>query len=403
MRENKQKLGLVPKLIIAIVLGILIGQFLPEGFCRLVVTLSGLFSTFLKFVIPLMILAYVTMGIADLSQGAGKLLLITVAIAYGSTLIAGTASFLVADNLFPSFMSAGALEQIAATADASLSSYFSISLEPVLDTLSAVALAFVLGLCLSTMRGKEMGNSLYNGISDFSKIIDKVLHTVIIPLLPLYICGTFVDMTKSGKTFAILSILWKVFLVVIIMHLICIAIQFCIAGAVSKKNPLTLIKNQIPGYTTALGTQSSAATIPVNLQCAETDGVCEQIRNFVVPLCANIHMAGSMITITACATAVCLMNQLPISLSTVIPFIMTLGIAMVASPGAPGGSIMTALPFLYMIFGAEAGDPNGPICAIMVALYITQDSFGTACNVSGDNAIGVIVDTIYHKFIVKEA
>lgn len=403
MRENKQKLGLVPKLIIAIVLGILIGQFLPEGFCRLVVTLSGLFSTFLKFVIPLMILAYVTMGIADLSQGAGKLLLITVAIAYGSTLIAGTASFLVADNLFPSFMSAGALEQIAATADASLSSYFSISLEPVLDTLSAVALAFVLGLCLSTMRGKELGNSLYNGIGDFSKIIDKVLHTVIIPLLPLYICGTFVDMTKSGKTFAILSILWKVFLVVIIMHLICIAIQFCIAGAVSKKNPLTLIKNQIPGYTTALGTQSSAATIPVNLQCAEADGVCEQIRNFVVPLCANIHMAGSMITITACATAVCLMNQLPISLSTVIPFIMTLGIAMVASPGAPGGSIMTALPFLYMIFGAEAGDPNGPICAIMVALYITQDSFGTACNVSGDNAIGVIVDTIYHKFIVKEA
>ena len=403
MRENKRKLGLVPKLIIAIVLGILIGQFLPEGFCRLVVTLSGLFSTFLKFVIPLMILAYVTMGIADLSQGAGKLLLITVAIAYGSTLIAGTASFLVADNLFPSFMSAGALEQIAATADASLSSYFSISLEPVLDTLSAVALAFVLGLCLSTMRGKELGNSLYNGIGDFSKIIDKVLHTVIIPLLPLYICGTFVDMTKSGKTFAILSILWKVFLVVIIMHLICIAIQFCIAGAVSKKNPLTLIKNQIPGYTTALGTQSSAATIPVNLQCAETDGVCEQIRNFVVPLCANIHMAGSMITITACATAVCLMNQLPISLSTVIPFIMTLGIAMVASPGAPGGSIMTALPFLYMIFGAEAGDPNGPICAIMVALYITQDSFGTACNVSSDNAIGVIVDTIYHKFIVKEA
>ena len=198
MKENKRKLGLVPKLIIAIVLGILIGQFLPEGFCRLVVTLSGLFSTFLKFVIPLMILAYVTMGIADLSQGAGKLLLITVAIAYGSTLIAGTASFLVADNLFPSFMSAGALEQIAATADASLSSYFSISLEPVLDTLSAVALAFVLGLCLSTMRGKEMGNSLYNGISDFSKIIDKVLHTVIIPLLPLYICGTFVDMTNSG-------------------------------------------------------------------------------------------------------------------------------------------------------------------------------------------------------------
>ena len=352
MEKKKIKIGLVPKLIIAIIVGILFGQFFPEGFCRFVVTLSGFFSTFLKFVIPLMILAYVTMGIADLSQGAGKLLLITVALAYGSTLIAGSASYLVSSNLFPHFMSEGALDQIAATADASLTPYFSITLSPVMDTLSAVALAFVMGLCLSSMRGKEMGNSLYNGMSDFSKIIDKVLHTIIIPLLPLYICGTFTDMTISGKTFAILSILWKVFLVVIIMHLICITIQFLIAGTVSKKNPFTLIKNQIPGYTTALGTQSSAATIPVNLECAKNDGVCEQIRNFVVPLCANIHMAGSMITITACATAVCLMNQLPISLGTVVPFIMTLGVAMVASPGAPGGSIMTALPFLYMVFGA---------------------------------------------------
>ena len=397
--EKKFKLGLVPKLIIAIILGILFGSFMPVWFCRVIVTASGLFSTFLKFIIPLMIVAYVTMGIADLSQGAGKLLLITVGLAYGSTLIFGTGSFLVASNLFPSFMSASAMEQIAATADASLESYFSMSITPLLDTLSAVVLAFVLGLCLSNMRGKSIGDTLYNGMSDFSKIIDKVLHTAIIPLLPLYICGTFTDMTKSGKTFAVLSILWKVFLVVIIMHLICICIQFVVAGAVSKKNPLSLIKNQIPGYTTALGTQSSAATIPVNLKCAEADGICEQIRNFVVPLCANIHMAGSMITITACATAVCLMNQLPISLGTIIPFIMTLGVAMVASPGAPGGSIMTALPFLYMVFGTVAGDPNGPICAIMVALYITQDSFGTACNVSGDNAIGVIVDSIYHKFI----
>ena len=401
MEKKKIKIGLVPKLIIAIIVGILFGQFLPENFCRFVVTLSGFFSTFLKFVIPLMILAYVTMGIADLSQGAGKLLLITVVLAYGSTLIAGSASYLVSSSLFPHFMSEGALDQIAATADSSLTPFFSITLTPVMDTLSAVALAFVMGLCLSSMRGKEMGNSLYNGMSDFSKIIDKVLHTIIIPLLPLYICGTFTDMTISGKTFAILSILWKVFLVVIIMHLICITIQFVIAGTVSKKNPFTLIKNQIPGYTTALGTQSSAATIPVNLECAKNDGVCEQIRNFVVPLCANIHMAGSMITITACATAVCLMNQLPISLGTVVPFIMTLGVAMVASPGAPGGSIMTALPFLYMVFGAEAGDPDGAICAIMVAHYLTQDSYGTACNVSGDNAIGVIVDTIYKKFIAK--
>ena len=399
MTGKKFKMGLIPKLIIAIIVGILIGLYMPEFVARAVVTLSGFFSTFLKFVVPLMILAYVTMGIADLSQGAGKLLIITVALSYASTLIAGSSSYLVASTLFPSFMSPQALDQIAATSGVSVLPYFSISIPPLLDTLSAVVLAFVMGLCLSTMRGKEIGDSLYNVMSDFSKIIDKTLHTAIIPLLPLYICGTFVDMTRSGKTFAILGILWKVFLVVIAMHIICIVLQFVTAGFVSGKNPVQLLKNQIPGYTTALGTQSSAATIPVNLQCAETHGISEEIRNFVVPLCANIHMAGSMITITACATAVCLMNQLPISLATVIPFIMTLGVAMVASPGAPGGSIMTALPFLYMIFGTVAGDPNGPICAIMVALYITQDSFGTACNVCGDNAIGIIVDTIYKKKI----
>ena len=393
------KLGLVPKLIIAIIVGILIGLYLPLWVCRTVVTASGIFSTFLKFVIPLMILAYVTMGIADLSQGAGKLLIITVILAYGSTLIAGSASFIISNTLFPSFMSPDALAKIQATADKSVASYFSLSIPPLLDTLSAVVMAFMLGLCLSAMKGKEIGMSLYNGMKDFSGIIDKVLNNVIVPFLPLYICGTFVDMTYSGKTFTILGILWKVFLVVIAMHLCYIVIQFFIAGAVSGKNPIKLIINQIPGYATALGTQSSAATIPVNLKCAEHDGISAEIRNFVVPLCANIHMCGSMITITACATAVCMMNNLPISLATVVPFIMTLGVAMVASPGAPGGSIMTALPFLYMIFGTEAGDPNGPICAIMVALYITQDSFGTACNVSGDNAIGTIVDAIYTRWI----
>ena len=401
MEKKALKIGLIPKLIIAIILGILFGSFLPEWFNRVIVTCSSIFSTFLSFIIPLMIVAYVTMGIANLRSGAGKLLLITVILAYFSTLVAGSASYLVSSTLFPSFMSAGALDQIAATADVSLESYFALSIPPILDTLSAVTLAFVLGLCLSSMRGKTIGDTLYNTMSDFSAIIDKVLHSVIIPLLPLYICGTFTNMTYSGKTFAILGILWKVFLVVIAMHLIYIVLQFLVAGLVSKKNPFVLVRNQIPGYATAIGTQSSAATIPVNLECAEKDGIREEIRNFVVPLCANIHMAGSMITITACATAVCLMYQLPISLATVVPFIMTLGIAMVASTGAPGGSIMTALPFLYMVFGAEAGDVNGPICAIMVALYITQDSFGTACNVSGDNAIGVMVNTIYEKFIMK--
>lgn len=395
MEKQKIKIGLVPKLIIGIILGILIGMYLPEWVGRLIVTASSLFSMFLKFVIPMMILAFVTMGIADLTQGAGKLLGITAVISYASTLIAGSVSFFVANSLFMSFMDPKALERIAKTAGISVAPYLSLSVTPILDTLAAVLLAFILGLCMSTMRGKEIGNTLYDFMKDFSAIINKVLHTIIVPFLPLYICGTFIDMTRSGKTFAILGILWKVFIIVIIMHLLYLVFAFFVAGGISKKNPLMLLKNQIPGYTTAVGTQSSAATIPVNLECAKADGISEEIRNFVVPLCANIHMAGSMITITACATAVCMMNGLPISINTVVPFIATLGIAMVASPGAPGGSIMTALPFLYMVgLGTEE------LQAIMIALYITQDSFGTACNVSGDNAIGLIVDAIYKLSLI---
>lgn len=258
---KKEKTGLVPKLIIGIILGILIGSFCPEIVCRIVVTASGLFSTFLKFVIPMMILAYVTMGIADLSQGAGKLLAITAGLSYGSTLIAGSCAFLVAITLFPSFMDASALEQIAATAGNSVASLFSISVTPILDTLAAVLLAFILGLSLSAMKGKEIGDTLYNAIKDFSTIIDKVLHVAIVPLLPLYICGTFVDMTHSGKTFVILGILWKVFLVVIAMHLLYLVFAF---GGGRRHQPQESghpAENQIPGYTTAWH-QSSACHHP---------------------------------------------------------------------------------------------------------------------------------------------
>ncbi len=220
-----------------------------------------------------------------------------------------------------------------------------------------------------------METSLYNGMSDFSTIIDKVLHKTIIPLLPLYICGTFTDMTKSGKTFAILGILWKVFLVVIIMHFVCITIQFIIAGSVSKKNPLSLIKNQVPGYTTALGTQSSAVHSCQSGMC-KNDGVSAQIRNFVVPLCANIHMAGSMITITACATAVCLMNQLPISLCNCYSIYYDTWCCNGRFSWSSRWIYHDCIAFpLHGIWYNSRRYKRTNLC-FKVALYITQDSFG---------------------------
>ncbi|MDR2343638.1 MAG: dicarboxylate/amino acid:cation symporter [Spirochaetaceae bacterium] len=394
--SKKFRIGLLGKLIIGIVLGIMLGLWAPTQFNRVVVTASTLFSAFLKFVIPLLIVAFVTIGIADLSEGAGKLLLISTCISYLSSLLWGIIAFTVSGTVFPRFVPEVAVAGISNPDSGMLKPFFTIPLPPVMDVTSALVLAFILGLCLSSMRKETV--SLYGPLKDFSHVINSVLKRAVIPFLPLYICGIFVNMTVSGQTFMILGILWKVFLTVIILHVICLLTMYFIAGGISHKSPFRLLKNQVPGYISAMGTQSSAATIPVNLRCAEADGVSPEIRNFVIPLCANIHMAGSMITITCCVTAVQLLYNMPSNLGMMAPFIMTLGIAMVASPGAPGGSIMTALPFLPIVGIAS----DSAIAGLLIALYITQDSFGTACNVSGDNSISVIVDTIYRKFLKND-
>ena len=395
---QKKKMGLVPKLIIAIILGVLVGQmkFLPEFLLRIPVTFSSVFSSLLAFIIPLMILGYVIIGIADLTDGAGKLLGVTTALAYGSTLLAGTIAYFVASAFFPSFIRPELVEKITESGSG-LASLFSIPLSPMLDVTAAIVFSFLFGIGISYLRGQGKGETMYGFFKDFGEIITKLLNTLIIPGLPIYIFGNFMNLSYSGAVFSVLSIFWKVFLVVIIMHLSYVSLMFFVAGTYAGKNPLTLMKNQVTGYVTAIGTQSSAATIPVNLECAKKNGVSKQIREFVIPLGATIHLAGSIITITSCVTAVLLMYGMPHGFGLMAGFIAMLGVAMVAAPGAPGGAIMSALPFLALV----GIDPTGTMAQLLVTLYLTQDSFGTAANVSGDNAIAVVVDTIYHRYIVK--
>ncbi|MDR0570105.1 MAG: dicarboxylate/amino acid:cation symporter [Clostridiales Family XIII bacterium] len=394
MDEGKRvKLGLVPKLVIAIALGILLGAFAPEPVNRLIITFSEIFGSLLRFIIPLMILAFVTMGIADLTCGAGKLLGITAGIAYASTLLTGVVAYVIAVNLFPGFIGAETAANIGDPEAGMLAPLFEFPIAPLMEVPSAITLAFILGLCISMMKGKGRGLALHGLMGEFAAIVNKVLLGVVIPLLPLFICGTFIEMTVSGETFAILGVLWKVFLTVIGLHLTYLLTAFCVSGALTGKNPFKMMRRQIPGYISAIGTQSSAATIPVNLQCAEAMGVSAEIRNFVIPLCANIHMPGSMTTIICCVTSVLLMYNMPVGPDLIIPFIVTLGIAMMAAPGAPGGAIMSALPFLPLVGIAS----HGSIASILIALYITQDSFGTACNVSGDNAISNVMEMISRR------
>lgn len=384
-----KKIGLLPRIIIGLILGILIGAFLPAWLIRIFVTVSSLFSLFLSFVIPLMIIAFISYGIASLTEGASKLIGLTVGISYASTILAGTIAFFVASNLFPVILGISSLE-VFNPESGTLAPYFTIPLKPMFDVTASVIFAFVVGIGISMLRGKDRAKELYAVVKDSEEIIQSLLRTIIVPFLPFYILGVFANLTYAGSMVQILSVFGRVFVVVIILHLLYITALFIVSGVIAKKSPLMLIKNQIPPYLTAVGTQSSAVTIPVNLIAAEKNGVTEQIRNFVVPLCATIHLAGSMITITSCSTAVILIMGSSPTYLTILPFLCMLGIAMVAAPGAPGGAIMSALPFLPMV-----GISGEALQGLMIALYITQDSFGTAANVSGDNAIAVFVDWFY--------
>lgn len=397
-KEKKKKLGLIPKLIIAIALGIIVGLNFPPIFTQIFVTFSSIFGKFLGFFIPLMIIGFVTKGIADLSEGAGKLLGATVLLAYISTLVGGSLSYFMSKSIFPSFISVEMAEQIQKATSNNLDAIFTIPLNPVMDVTCALVLAFMMGLCVSILRQKGTGDGFYKLINEFNEIVIMVLEGVVIPLLPFFIFGNFANMAYSGSVFAILQLFIKVFACIICLHIIYIFLLFCIAGTISHRNPFKSLKKAMPAYLTAIGTQSSAATIPVNIECNKKIGVSKQIRDFTIPLCATVHLPGSMITLTACIFTLLSMYNMPHSYGLMIRFIAVLGIAMVAAPGAPGGAVMSALPFIPMVGIAT----DSPLASILISLYLTQDSFGTAANVTGDNAISMIVEQIYYKHIIKQ-
>ena len=384
---KKLKIGLLPKILISIALGIGAGLVVPEWIARIFVTFNGIFSQFLGFVIPLIIVALVATAIADIGNKAGKMLLVTVGIAYGSTVFAGLVSYFTGASLFPSMIESGAGMEGVSDAEA-LVPYFSVNIPPLMGVMTALVLAFTVGLGLASTQHKTLMEVTHG----FEEIMVKTIKAAIIPLLPLYIFGIFLDMAYVGKVFSILGVFIKIIGVIFVIHIGILLLQFMIAGAVTKKNPFRLLWNMLPAYFTALGTQSSAATIPVTLEQTRKNGVSEDVAGFTVPLCATIHMAGSTLKIVACALALMIMIGMPYDLGMFAGFICMLGITMVAAPGVPGGAIMASLGLLSSMLGFSAEAQ-----ALMIALYIAMDSFGTACNVTGDGAIALIVDRIFKK------
>ena len=387
---KKFRISLLGQVLIAIAAGILLGQFLPIPLARVFVTFNGLFGNFLNFAIPLIIIGLIIPAIADLGKGAGRLLLITALIAYGSTIFSGFFTYFTGEAIFPRLIagSAQSSASIDSSAATTLKPFFTVEMPAPFDIMTALLLSFCIGLGLSAIQG----NTLRMAASDLRDIISLLIEKVIIPLLPLHIFGIFLNMTLSGQVASIISVFVKIIVIIFVLHILLLLIQFSLAGLVARKNPLRLLKNMLPAYATALGTQSSAATIPVTLAQTLKNGVSKNIATFVIPLCATIHLSGSTMKITACAMAIMMMAGMPIHTLDFSGFILMLGITMVAAPGVPGGAIMAALGILESMLGFDETAQ-----ALMIALYIAMDSFGTACNVTGDGAIAVVVDRINGK------
>lgn len=380
-----RKIGLLPRIGIAIVLGIVLGLFLPDAVTRVFVTFNGLFGNFLGFIIPLLILGLITPAISELGRGAGKWLAITAGVAYTSTVTAGLLAFAVSMALFPVMLEEGSFSEVANPEEGLLAAYFTVEMPPPFGVMTALLLAFVLGITLTIIEGE----TLERGFVEFRAIIEKVIAGIIIPLLPLYIFGIFLNMTAAGQVWEVITTFIGVILVVFAMTVVLLLLQFTLVGAVAGRNPIRSLLTMLPAYATALGTSSSAATIPVTLRQAIAMGVRRPVASFVVPLCATIHLAGSTTKIVSFSLAVMLLAGIEINVAIFIGFIFMLGITMVAAPGVPGGAIVTAAGLLSSMLGFTE-----PQVGLMIATYIAIDSFGTATNVTGDGAIAMLIDKL---------
>ena len=378
---------LILKLIAGIVAGILVGLYIPLTGVELLYTVKELIGQLISFTITLIILFFIASGIAGLPKGSGHLLGKTVGFAYGSTIIAGTLAFLLVTAVIP-FLSGGISFEAEAVTE--VGSFIDLEIPPLMGVMTALVTAFVFGIGMS-----QLGLDTLKTVSDQGRdIIDGLLSKVIIPALPFYIAGVFAEMTVAGTVVDTLQAFGVVLIAALVMHWLWLSVLYIVSGLLLKRNPIELIKNMLPAYFTALGTMSSAATIPVSLQSSKANNVKEDVANFTVPLCATIHLSGSTITIVTCAMAVMYLSpsmEIP-SLMAMLPFIMMLGVVMIAAPGAPGGAVMSALGLLTSMLGFNEG-----AVALMIALYLAQDSFGTACNVTGDGIIALWVDRFSEK------
>lgn len=387
--------SLIKRIFLALILGISLG-LICENIniifpVRILSTFSSLFGNFLSFVIPLIIIGFIVPGIATLGNNSGKILMITTILAYISTIVAGIIAFFIGSTFLPKLITNASL---ASTSNINVDPYFTIDIPPILNIMSALVFAFVFGIGLSKIKN----SSLLRGFEEFSSIVSMIISKILIPLVPVYIGAIFAKLALTGEIFTTLKSFATVYIILFALQISYLICQYSIAGVLRKENPIKLLKTMIPAYLTAVGTQSSAATIPVTLSCTKENNVSEEVANFVIPLCATIHLAGDTITLVLTSIGVMLMKgQIP-TFSMMMPFILMLGVTMIAAPGVPGGGVMAALGLFEGMLGFTNLEKP-----IMIALHSAQDSFGTATNITGDCALALIIDYFFKKKLLKSS
>ena len=375
----KKKIGILPRLFIAIALGAVIGLYAPAWVMRSLNCFRDTFGQFIKFFVPFIIIGLVTPAIADTGRTAGRTLLVTMGIAYASTLFAGYFAYGVSCGVFPLIMSGG-LQDAATRA---FPAYFSLKIPPFMEVTTALAVAFLVGLGIVASKA----GTLERAAHELRDIVARALETVFVPLLPFYVLATMADLTGSGRLALVGGGCLKIMGVALVTTTAVLVVQFTVAGIVARRNPFKALWTMLPAYLTGWGCCSSAATIPYTLAQTRKNGVSEETADLVIPLCANVHLAGSManMVIYAAGLAVLAGDALPFGAYT--EYILMVSITAVASPGVPGGVVLACASVAEAALGFSAER-----YAIMIAVYMALDGMGTACNLTGDGAIALLVD-----------
>lgn len=377
---------LIVKLIIAVVIGGVIGAVASEGIISVVSFVNYLLGQIIFFTIPLIIIGFVATSITQLKSGASRLLTAAIGLAYFSTLGAALLSMSAGYIIIPNLNIPSSVEELKELPEL----IFELSIDPIMSVMSALVLSLFIGLSVSWAKAEIFEKILL----EFQEMILKIITKIIIPLLPIFIGTTFAELAYEGSLTKQLPIFIGVILIVIVGHIIWLAVLYLVAGAYAKVSPMEVVKHYLPAYLTAIGTMSSAATLPVSLKCARNSKVLrEDIVSFGIPLFANIHLCGSVLTEVFFVMTVSqiLYGSVP-SLSVMLVFVVLLGIFGIGAPGVPGGTVMASLGLITGVLGFDTAGT-----ALMLTIFALQDSFGTACNVVGDGALTLMLSKYASK------